>query len=356
MKKNKVFVLLLLVLALPAFWFLKGDQYSTLIEKEANFSVADTSTITKIFLADKNLTTMTIERTKNGWRLDGKNKVNSRMVDNLLSTLLRVKVMAPVPQISQENVIKRMASIGIKVEVYQHAYRIDWFNKLKLFPYEKLSRVFYVGDVTPNNLGTYMLMEGASQPYVTHIPGFRGFLSAQFTPKADDWKSHEVFRHQLNDIKSVQMEFLENPENSFKVEVIDNAGNYRLTDLSKNAPVVSYDTLKVLNLLTSFGDVRYETRMNNLMTQVRIDSVIHSPGLYEITIIDTNDDTTFVKMYKKGAVPDEVAEATYNTLVPVDHDRFYGLINGGEDFVILQYYVFDKLLYPLGYYAEEGVQ
>lgn len=351
MKKNQIYIILLLLLVGVSVWFISSDRYSTLADREADFSVADTSSVSKIFLADKNLNSITLERTSNGWKLDGKFNANGRMVENLLSTLLRVKVMAPVPKITQDNVIKRMAALGIKVEIYQNSYRVDLFNAIKLFPYQKLTKVFYVGDVTPNNLGTYMLKEEASQPYITHIPGFRGFLSPQFTPKADDWKSHEVFSHKLNDIKSIQLEFIETPENSFKVEVIDNAGNYRLTDLTENKAVATYDTLKILNFLTSFADVRYETRMNNLMAQVRIDSVVQSPGLYELTLVDVNNDTTYVKMFKKGAVPDEVAEAAYNTLVPVDHDRFYGLLNDGEDFVVLQYYVFDKLLHPLDYYT-----
>jgi len=108
----------------------------------------------------------------------------------------------------------------------------------------------------------------------------------------------------------------------------------------------------VLNLLTSFSDVRYETRMNNLMPKVRIDSIVQSPGLYELTLVDINNDTTYVKMFRKGFVAEELVEAAYNQLVPMDHDRFYGLINGGDDFVLLQYYVFDKLLNPISYYEK----
>jgi hypothetical protein len=36
--------------------------------------------------------------------------------------------------------------------------------------------------------------------------------------------------------------------------------------------------------------------------------------------------------------------------IPTDFDRIYALVNDGEDFVLIQYYVFDKVLYPLSHY------
>jgi hypothetical protein len=52
----------------------------------------------------------------------------------------------------------------------------------------------------------------------------------------------------------------------------------------------------------------------------------------------------------KGTLSQEVKDEIYNKLVPDDRDRFYALINNGEDFVLMQYYTFDKILYPLSYY------
>ena len=37
-------------------------------------------------------------------------------------------------------------------------------------------------------------------------------------------------------------------------------------------------------------------------------------------------------------------------LDPIDHDRVYGWINDGKDLVLVQYYVFDKVLKPAEYY------
>jgi hypothetical protein len=284
--------------------------------------------------------------------LNKKFPANQKAVQFFLETLKKMRVKAPVSKAAQSNIIRRMAGTAVKVEIYQNVPLINLFNRVKLFYHEKRTKVFFVGDATQNNLGTYMLMEGAKQPYIIYIPGFRGFVSVRFTPKPDDWKSHVVFNHKLSRIKSVEVDNYEKPAESFKVTVIDAMGNYDITRLSDNSKVTDYDTLKLLNFLTSFKDLKYESRLNNLIPPERIDSIVHSKPIYEISLVDTHQDTTKVIIYKKNRFPDEVNNA-FNEFVPVDLDRFYGLINGGEDFVLMQYYVFDKVLRPLSYYEKK---
>ncbi len=84
---------------------------------------------------------------------------------------------------------------------------------------------------------------------------------------------------------------------------------------------------------------------------MRVDSIIQSPPLFEVTLIDNNNDTTYVKAFTKKSETDERRDEDYFKLIPVDHDRFHALVNDGEDFVLMQYYVFDKVLYPLSYYT-----
>jgi hypothetical protein len=40
--------------------------------------------------------------------------------------------------------------------------------------------------------------------------------------------------------------------------------------------------------------------------------------------------------------------------IPVDVDRLYGLTHNNKDFVLLQYFVFDKVLRPLSYFEEDS--
>lgn len=351
MKKNRALIIILLFLAIVAVFLVSKNNSTTLQEKESGFAIADTSLITKVFIADKQDHSVLLERKDGGWELNGKFKANPKMIEILLGTMHNVKVRAPVSLSSHNNVVNRMATIGIKVEVYEMGYRINLFDKIKLFKHEHLAKVFYVGDATQDNQGTYLLMEGAERPYVVYLPMLRGFISTRFSPLADDWKSHVVFDNKLVDIQSLSISFGKEPESSFKVEVKDARGNYELTALKDNRKITNYDTLKVLNLLTSFADLRYETRMNNLFTPEKIDSIVASPFLYEISIKDRKKGENTVRMFKRNAIPDNLIEG-HGEFIPVDHDRFFALINDGEDFVLMQYFVFDKVLKPLSYYEK----
>jgi hypothetical protein len=351
MKKNRPILFILLFLAIVAVVLFKQNNSSTLKEKESGFAIADTSAVTKIFIADKQDHAVLLERKGNAWELNGKYVVHPKMIETLLSTMYRIKVKAPVSNSSHNNVVNRMATIGIKVEIYEMGYRINLFDKIKLFRHERLAKVFYVGDATQDMRGSYMLMEGAERPYVVFLPSLRGYISTRFSPIEDEWKSHNVFNNKLIDIQNLSISFGKEPESSFSVDVKDARGNYELTALADNRKVANYDTLKVLNLLTSFADLRYETRMNTIFTPEKIDSIIASPFLYKITLNDRKKGETTVTMFKRNAIPDNMIDGE-GGLIPVDHDRFFALINDGEDFVLMQYFVFDKVLRPLGYYEK----
>ncbi len=350
MKKNRSIIIITIVLVIAAVVLLMQNHYSTLKKHETDFSVSDTATITKIFIADKSVNSISLSRRGSQWLINDTKLANQKIVNTLLSTLKKIKVKSPVSLASHNSVIRRMSSIGKKVEIYQEVYRIDIFG-IRLFKHEKLTKVFFVGDVTQDNLGTYMLMDGAERPFIVYLPGFRGVISTRFSPISDDWLSHVVFNKKLADIKSLRLSFTGKDSLGFELKIRDAMGNYEITRLLDGSKVKSYDTLKVLNMLTSFADLRYESRLNNILLPQTMDSIIHSPTLFEITLVGTDDDTTFVKTFQKNRLPKAIANQ-YEKLVPVDHDRFYGLINHDEDFVLMQFYVFDKVLYPLDYYLK----
>ncbi len=351
MKKQSVIIIGMIILVIIAIVVITSTRYTTLDNNESAFAVDDTTSITRIFIADKKTNEVLLSRSNNGWVLNNKYTANKKIVELLLATLKKIKVKAPVSIASHDNVVKRLASSSIKVEVYQMVYRINIFDKIKLFQHEKLTKVFYVGGSTQDNLGTYMLMEGADRPYIAYVPSFRGYLSTRFSPIPDDWKSHVVFNKKLSDIKSVQLELGREQENSFRVDIIDGLNSYEITALQTGERIEEYDTLRLLNFLTSFRDLRYETRLNNIRSIIMIDSVTNSPSLYELTLIDQNNDTTFVKMFEKKEATEEESGMDFK-FIPIDHDRFYALVNDGEDFVLMQYYSFDKVLMPLSYYKK----
>ncbi|PKP52098.1 MAG: hypothetical protein CVT92_10615 [Bacteroidetes bacterium HGW-Bacteroidetes-1] len=349
MKKNRFAFILTLILIVVAVLLIWNKNYtSTIILKDADFAVQDTASITKIFIANLDTNQVLLERGTNGWTVNKINRAQQQKIDGMLNTMLKLRVRAPVSVASHDNVVSRMAGIAIKVEVYQIVPMINLFDRIKLFPREKRTKVYYVGDVTKDNMGTFMLKEGAKNAYIMYITGFKGFVMSRYSSLEDDWRDHQIFHAKLGEIKSVKVEFNEDPLQSYNVEKVDN-NNFRISRLSDGNILTEYDTLRLLNFLTSFSDIRFEALLNNKMSQIKKDSIIQSPFLHRITLVDLHGETTEITTFlkKKYAEHLDIEER----LIPVDLDRMYALVNEDRDFVLIQYFVFDKVLRPASYFV-----
>lgn len=346
MKKNKLSIILTIILIAIAVVLIWNNRYLTTLRGDsADFMVWDTASITKVYLADRMDNETLLERQANGWSLNTDYKAHPKKIDQLLYTLYRVRVRMPVSRASHDHIISQMASRSTKVEVYQMVPRINLFNKIKLFYHEKRTKVFYVGDATQDSSGTFMLREGADQAYIVYIPGFRGYISTRFSAIPDDWRDHTVFHEAMGDIQSVTLEFGGHPELGFCVESVGKH-QFKLTRLADQKEI-PFDTLKVINLLSSFGDLRFEALLNTTMTQHRMDSIKNSPYLHKLTLVDKNGEATMMKTFPKRVqlilgIPEEEHE--------MDVDRLYGLVNDGRDLVLIQNYTFDKVLKDVTYY------
>jgi Domain of unknown function (DUF4340) len=353
MKKNKLILIIAAVLVLVALALIFTNTTSTLRGDHSEFSLDDTSNVVRIYMADNEGKSVSIEKTSPGeWSLNTEFEASEPMVASLLKTMSDLEIMRPVSKKEHNAVVKRMAANSKKVEIYQIVPRINVFGWFSLFPHEKLNKTFYVGGSTKDNLGTYMLMENSNRPYVCFVPSLRGYVSPKFSTIEDDWRDHQVFEHRMQDIKSIDMDFVQDPVQSYRVENLDNL-NLNLISKSNGQILSRYDTLRLLSFITSFEDIRYEAILSNALDPAYIDSVVHTEPKYVIRIVDVDNDTTLVTLYSKKGFKYIYDEYTDGPIMEsVDIDRLYATLNGGRDFVLAQYFVLDKILKPLSYYIE----
>ena len=346
-KNNRITIIVAAILVVIAGVLIWNNRYLSTIQGESSdFQVWDTASVTKIYLADRREHESLLERHADGWTLNGTYKAHSKQVNYLLTTLYKIRIKMPVSVASHDNIVKQLASQSTKVEVYQMVPRINLFDKVKLFYHEKRTKVFYVGDATMDSSGTFMLKEGADKAYIVYIPSFRGFITTRFTANPDDWRDHAVFNENMADIQSVEVDFNEDPQGSFR---IDNMGKhqYKLTRLADGMEL-PYDTLKVINFMSSFNDLRFEALFTNTLPQERIDSITGSPFVHYVVVTDKDGNKQDMKTFRKlvlNGVTDMGGE--YGD---IDRDRMYALIDGGNDFVLIQNYVFDKVLHDVRYF------
>ncbi|MDT8392849.1 MAG: DUF4340 domain-containing protein [Bacteroidales bacterium] len=346
MKKNRLLFIFTMIVVIIGVFLILNNRSSTLSNAESGFAIEDTSNVTRVFMVDKNNNSVELNRVATGkWLINNEHPAQNYNIIMLLGTMKNLTVRYPVPLAAKDNVLRRLATIARKVEIYQEVYRINLFDKIKLFPREKLTRTYYVGDATQDNMGTYMLMEGASQPYVVFLPKLRGFIYTRYSTDVDDWRDHTIFETPVQDFKSVKVEFFETPEESFIIEA-DNDGNFTMSSL--DGQKLPYDTLRLLQFVTAFKDVRFESVLNNKLEASYIDSIASGPLAHIITLKETDGDEYVVQTYRKGGFR-ELYDEDGAALEPFDLDRLYAFINDGKDFVLIQYFVFDKVLRPASY-------
>lgn len=334
------------VLALVAVILVLNNSKGTLRSEVGNFAIDDTASVTKIYMADMQGNEVLLREEQPGsWSLNDTIKARKEGVELLLTTMSRLAVKAPVSKATYNTVISRLASSSVKVEIYQIVPRINLFNLVKFFPREKLTKVYYVGTATPDNMGSFMLMEGSDTPFVVYLPGFKGYVSARFTAFTSDWRDHTIFGKKPAQISSIQVEFPQTPKESFR---IDKYGDYdvKLTQLSTGKVFDGFDTTRVIDFINAYRNIRFEESFQQV-TQHYKDSITSQAPINIIQLIDNNGNTQKVITFRRANIV--MQEDLDGNLLPYDVNRLYALLPKNKELLLVQYFVFDPITRPLSF-------
>jgi hypothetical protein len=341
MKKNGIALLLVLLLGGIAFWLVRKNGNTTVPKDLRDFALADTASITRIFIADKANHTVTLKKNKPGdWTVNDKWRARNDGVFNLLFVIKNLAIKSMVGVQAQENVIRNLASGAIKIEIYKG---------------DKLIKMYYVGGATPDDEGTYMLLAdpdtklNSARPFVMFIEGQTRYLTPVYATNENDWRDRTAFSYYPPDIRSVRLDFVQNGGHSFELQQ-PSPNHFAVLDLASNAPLSNLDTLNARQYLSYFQGMGFEAYLNDMSVE-RKDSILTSTPLYVMTIKDKDNKTCELKFF--GMEPHRLEMDAQGKPEKYDLDRMYTLINKHE-FVITQYYVFGKLITDIEYFRKKA--
>jgi hypothetical protein len=334
MKKNLLYLLILIVLAAGAYLLVIKKPWGTLNVDETAFAVADTSAIVKIFIADMEGNKILLERTKDGWIVNKQYAVRPDYIEKLLTTIKNVAVSYPVAASAQSTVVKEMASHNKKIEIYDRT--------------GKMEKAYYVGDASLDQLGTYMMIEGAEHPYVTAIPGFQGTLESRYSTSVSDVRSGKIFNYRLNEMSSVSVSYPAQPDSSFTIE-ISGPDSFQLKKNSGEA-ITKFNKQRIHEYIDYFKFVNCEAFVNDIAKK---DTILQTQPIVTITVTDRNNQPHALVIYHMPRTPDSAMQYDrQGNPLPYDNDHFFATINNGADFVIVQQFhlgrLFKKITYFLG--------
>lgn len=325
MKKSNLILLIAVVVISAIVAVIYFSENKTTEQVLRDFAVADTAAIDKIFLADKNNNSVLLEREGDHWIVNGEYIARRDFIEVLLYTMKNIEVSSPVPEARLDKVMKSLSVKGIKAEIYQKG---------------ELVKTYYVGGVTKDNGGTYMILEGSEQPFILHIPGFAGYLSVRYLPYINEWRERIVFRYDVDEIKKVRVEYPMNPSDSFIAYSYGN-NEYGITNLNGGSFDFVIDTMKIKEFISKVKFIGLEAYISEELMDYKRDSLLQETMSARYTVENRDGEEKDVRIYLRQNINQSVDDD--GNLYDWDIDNLYGIVNDDKEVVLLQHYIMDPI-------------
>ena len=117
-------VLFMLVI-ISSIYLINNENKKIKKEAEKKFSIENINEIDKVFLSDRKGNNLVLEKIDNSWFINERFKVRKDAINTLLTTINEVEVQRPVSNTAYNNIIKQLATTGVKVEIY---YKNNIYN------------------------------------------------------------------------------------------------------------------------------------------------------------------------------------------------------------------------------------
>jgi len=340
MKKSSLItiIVLLSLVGLSIYFFKNKNRASTISKEASDFKFKDTASIDKIYIADKDGGDILIERKANGWMMGGGYRVRPDAIELLLETIANVEVQTPVSKKNTTGVLKIMAGKSVKIEIYSKG------NKVKQY---------FVGFPTQDHLGTYMILTdletGENYPdlFITHIPGFNGFLSTRYYADKTEWRDRLMCNYTPPQIKQIKLELNEAADSSFTIDLYS---MQRFGLKIKNDQHIKFDESRLKQYIAYFQNLNCEYYLDK--KDKVVDSLMKSAIPFaKLQILDRNNTTNVIEFYHKKALSEKNAQ--YGIDYKYDPDRMFVKFNNGKDFGVAQFFAFGKILQTYKYFVRE---
>ena len=197
-------LLVLLIAGIGFFAWKKSKKEDAAEHYEGNFSIENTDDIGKIILSHRAGNVYILTRSGDTWKVNESYPARMSSVNPLLDAMRMVEIRYIPADKAMENVMENIDGTYIHAEVFDRS--------------GKLMKAYRVGGVTPDERGTYMIMDGSKQPFVVHIPSWDGALRTRYTLELADWRDRRFMNLDANDVMSVKVEYPQQKSQSFILE------------------------------------------------------------------------------------------------------------------------------------------
>ncbi|MEO5647449.1 MAG: hypothetical protein ABIQ56_03745 [Chitinophagaceae bacterium] len=258
--------------------------------RETQFSIANPELVNKIEISGTS-GFQSIKNKNDRWWLNDTIKVRQDAMENILRILPSIKVKIFPPKSSWEFMIKAILEEGVKIRFYTAK--------------NKLLKSLLIGGTTNDERGTYAMLEGSSQPYIIHVPGFEGSLASRFILREAEWRDRMIIEENPDDIHWVQVDYFNDSRLSFRIEQ-KSTFLFTVTDQQHQEILASVPLIKTY--LQGFNKVPCEAIENDFVNK---NLVLNSSPFVWLQIKIKNKPIRKIKFYTMEAVGEEDKERMF---------------------------------------------
>jgi hypothetical protein len=327
--KRKIIALLagLLILSFLAWLSIKlinrkGKSDSKLIE----FSISDTTNISKIIITDAQSNKITLVNKNGSWTESNGDCISQQNVSFILDAAKNIEFKGYLPENSTRKFTELMSSQHTKVEFFVKG---EW------------EKTWYIGPSSQDHYGQIMLLETkdegkSTRPVMMRIKGLKGIIEPRFFADKRKWMCTNIFALSVDEIKNVNVQFIDEPSRSFSVS--KNQQNFIVKQGLNSLSAV--DTTNIYRYLQAYKKIHFALP-NYEMSPSQCDSIKKSLPFCKLQVTQTNGKSTLLKLYRIKAKEQERNE--FGELVNMDMNNFWCILPNGQ-LVKCQYFVFNPLL------------
>jgi hypothetical protein len=327
-KKRNLIVLLALITGLVTWLYIRQIKNNHSKGGKIEFAIDKPETITKVFISNRTQGHVLLEKRDGVWMVNGKYEASKAFMAFFLNeTLKKIRVAGPVPLPAREGVIASMATMATKIEIY-----ID----------NELSKVYYVGNPTSEMTGTYMHLEGSKEPYITHIPGFNGFLSTRYPVDEKEWVSKDIFNYQADEIKTIDVNFPSNEMESFTIARKGRSNDFDVIS-SEKAPTGMLNYAAVKSFFGLFSNKSCEGIID--LSKNQIDSIKATGPICILTVTTHQDKLKRLSIYRRASNDrDHGLFDNKGNRLAYDPSRYNAFLDNDNRVFVIQDIVFDPIM------------
>lgn len=320
MRRTVIFILLFVVLGGAAWWLTQNDEAVSVgtIDADRKFRVEKADLVYKIIIDDVHGNHTKLTRNGSKWLYNDEFPVRGNAIDNLMEAITKIEIQYKPPKNAVPTMMNSFKNEGINVKVFGAE--------------GELLKAYIIGGATPEETGTFAMLDGADQPFVTEIPGWTGNLRFRYRLKGDDWRERIVFQDEVESIQKLSIAYPKQRNKSFVLER-NNKNQFSVSPYYEAVPIVNktVDQAKVEHYLAGYQKVPFRGFYNDDPAR---DSILQTIPFCDIVMVKSNGDEHKLRLYPmKSNFKDESKIFHYQGL----WDK--------KDFIVIDWNQVDKLFW-----------